>query len=62
MRAVVGGAIAAEAAEGRRRVLGPDKPPTLLTMMNLAWIYELQGKAAQAETLAAEVVAIRRRV
>ncbi len=45
-----------------RRVLGNEHPNTLTTMANLAALYRLQGKYAQAEPLLTSALAIGRRV
>ena len=46
----------------RRRVLGPEHPDTLSSMSNLAAVYDLAGKHAQAEALDSQSLAIQRRV
>ncbi len=46
----------------RRRVLGPDHPETLRSMINLAAVYDLEAKYAQAETLDSQSLEIQRRV
>jgi eukaryotic-like serine/threonine-protein kinase len=46
----------------RRRVLGPEHPETVGTMINLAAVYDLEGKSAQAEALDSQALAIQRRV
>jgi eukaryotic-like serine/threonine-protein kinase len=43
-------------------VLGPDNPPTLLTMEGLDVICEKEGKYAQAEALDRETLEVERRV
>jgi serine/threonine protein kinase len=46
----------------RRQVLGPEHPETLRTTSNLAAVYDLEGKYAQAEALDSQILEIRRRV
>jgi serine/threonine protein kinase len=45
----------------RRRALGAEHPDTLATMSNLAAVYDLEGKNAQAEALDSQILEIRRR-
>jgi eukaryotic-like serine/threonine-protein kinase len=46
----------------RRRVLGPEHPDTLKSMNNLAALYELEAKYAQAEALDSQSLEIERRL
>jgi serine/threonine protein kinase/tetratricopeptide (TPR) repeat protein len=46
----------------RRRVLGPEHPATLDTTSNLAAVFDLEGKYAEAEALDSQILQIRRRV
>jgi eukaryotic-like serine/threonine-protein kinase len=46
----------------RRHVLGPEHPDTLSSMSNLAAVYDLARKHAQAEALDSQSLAIQRRV
>ena len=45
----------------QRRVLGAEHPDTISSMGNLAAIYEKQGSYAEAEPIAASVLAVKRR-
>jgi eukaryotic-like serine/threonine-protein kinase len=48
--------------EIKRRVLGPEHPDTLNTMLDLGSVYSDEGKYAQAEALLSQTVEIERRV
>jgi hypothetical protein len=50
------------AHELRRRLLGEDRPDTLVSARSLAVLYRRQGKAAQAESLLTRVLGVQRRV
>jgi tetratricopeptide (TPR) repeat protein len=45
-----------------RRVLGPEHPGTLLTINNLTWNLELEGRYAEAEKFEHEALDVERRV
>jgi non-specific serine/threonine protein kinase/serine/threonine-protein kinase len=51
-----------ETLEARRRVLGPEHPDTLLSMMNLSNTLQSESKYAEAEKLQRETLDIQRRV
>jgi eukaryotic-like serine/threonine-protein kinase len=55
-------ALTSQSVEIRRRVLGPEHPETLMSMSNLADVYEDEGKYAQAEALYSQTQEIQRRV
>jgi serine/threonine protein kinase/Tfp pilus assembly protein PilF len=48
--------------EMRRRLLGEDNPDTLEAMDDLAFWYEMQGRASEAETIYARLLEARRRL
>jgi len=55
-------ALYSQTLEIQRRVLGPEHPDTLLSMMNLANVYGYQGKYAQDQALHSQTLEIQRRV
>ena len=46
----------------RREVLGPRHPSTLISMNNLAFLYQRQGRLSEAEQLHQEALRLRREV
>jgi eukaryotic-like serine/threonine-protein kinase len=52
----------AQAAETRRRVLGPDDPRTLSSMEHLGWNLDWEGQYTEAEKMQRKTLDVRRRV
>jgi len=55
-------ALLTQAVDTRRRVLGVNRPETLESMDDLAWVFLQEGRAVESEKLERETLEIRRRV